>query len=327
MSHKGFLSIMTIVVVMRKIFLILVLALFLQAIWIPVHAQSPETEYFSETGHNVSGEFLSFYKSNPNAEYLYGYPITEQFMSRDGKTVQYFQRARFEYQTDLPESKRVILTPLGRETYTSTGLLDVGNSFSCRTYTETGFSVCFAFLEFLDANGGVSHFGYPISGFEYHEDKIVQYFERARLEWQPWRAEGFRVVITDLGRAYFDKLGEDPGLLAPVSPLNNAPRVITELRIRAFVWKAVSLASDEQMFFVIVQDQNMQPVPGASCTAVVNWPSGAKDSTIFNSDKNGVGIVSLAFQNQPYASLIYTDIACTYNGFTGKTTTSFRIWY
>ncbi|HNM36927.1 MAG TPA: hypothetical protein PKI33_07690, partial [Anaerolineales bacterium] len=198
---------------MRKTFTPIVLTLLLLAAWIPVHAQSVETQYFSETGHNVSGDFLAFYNSNPNAAYLYGYPITEQITGRDGKSVQYFQRARFEYRADLPEGQRVQLTQLGRETYTSTGLLDVGNSFACRNYPETGFSVCFAFLEFFDANGGVSQFGYPISGFEYHENKIVQYFERARLEWQPWRADGYRVVISDLGRAYFDKLGEDPALL------------------------------------------------------------------------------------------------------------------
>ena len=318
---------MTLVTLMRKIFAHIVVLFILLAAWRPVYAQTTETQYFSETGHNVSGDFLRFYNDNPNASYLYGYPITEQFNSLDGKTVQYFQRTRFEYRADLPEGQRVQITSLGRETYISTGELDVGNSFACRTYSETGFSVCFAFLEFFDQNGGVEQFGYPISGFEYHENKIVQYFERARLEWQPWRAEGLRVVISDLGRAYFDQLGEDPALLAPVSPLDNAPRVITDLRVRAFVWKAVTLTTDQQMFFVIVQDQNSQPVPGASCVAEVNWPNGLKDSTIINSDTNGVGIVSLAFYNQPYGSLIYTDITCTYLDLTANTTTSFRIWY
>ena len=311
---------------MKQVFTSIAVFFLLLTAWSPVRAQTTESEYFSETGHNVTGEFLSFYKSNPSAAYTYGYPITEQFTSRDGKTVQYFQRARFEYRADLPEGQRVQPTQLGREMYVSTGILNVGNSFACRTY-ETGFAVCFAFLEFFDANGGKSQFVYPISGFEYHENKIVQYFERARLEWQPWRAEGYRVVISDLGRAYFDKLGEDPALLVPVSPSNNAPRVVSELRVRAFVFKAVTLATDKQSFFVIVQDQNMQPVPDASCTAIVNWPNGAKDSTIIVSDTNGVGIISLEFSNQPYGSLIYTDIDCTYNNLTDKTTTSFRIWY
>jgi hypothetical protein len=312
---------------MRNIIAPFALLILLLPAWIPVQAQSGDSRYFSETGHNVSGEFLAFYQSNPNAEYIYGYPITEQFPSRDGRTVQYFQRARFELREDLPEGSRVQLTALGRETYVSMNPLDVGNSFACRMYAETGFSVCFAFLDFFDANGGAAQLGFPISGFEYHENKIVQYFERARLEWHPWRPEGLRVVISDLGRAYFDELGEDPALLLPVNPLDNAPRVISEVRVRAFVLKAVTLSTDDQSFFVIVQDQNKQPVADAECTAVVNWPNGMKDSTVLRSDKNGVGIISLAFSNQPYGSLIYVEISCSFNNLTGKTITSFRIWY
>lgn len=312
---------------MRKIIAFPLLLILLLSTWSPANAQTADSRYFSETGHNVAGEFLAFYNGNSNATLLFGYPITEQFTSRDGKTVQYFQRARFEYLPGNSDGQRVQFTLLGRETFVSTGALNVNNTFACRTYAETGFPVCFAFLEFFDKYGGVAQFGYPISGFEYHENKLVQYFEKTRLEWQPWRAEDQRVVISDLGRVYFDKLGEDPALLAPVSPMNNAPRVITDLRVRAFVWKAVTLATDNQLFFIIVQDQNMQPVPDANCTAVVNWPSGIKDSTIIRTNTNGVGIISLAFNDQPYGSLIYTDLSCTYNELVGTTTTSFRIWY
>lgn len=299
----------------------------LSASWVPVHAQAQDSRYFSETGHNISGEFLKFYNNNPNATFLYGYPITEEFTRRDGNRVQYFQRARFEYRADLPEGQRVQLTKLGRETYKSTGEVRVNNAFACRTYAETGFSVCFAFLEFFDKYGGVAQFGYPISGFEYHENKLVQYFENTRFEWQPWKIEGQRVVVSDLGRVYFDKLGEDPALLSPVNPLGNAPMVLTKLQVRAFPWKAVTLASDTQLFFVIVQDQTMQPVANANCTAVVHWPNGTDDSTIITTNSNGIGIVSLSFNNQPYGSLINTDVACTYNSLNATTTTSFRIWY
>lgn len=312
---------------MRKFFIIFVLPILLLSTWSPAHAQTSDSKYFSETGHNVTGEFLQYYNSNHEATLLYGYPITEEFTSKDGKTVQYFQRARFELNTSLPEGQQVQLTPLGRNMYSSTGALNVNNSFACRTYTETGFAVCFAFLEFFDKFGSVSQFGYPISGFEYHENKIVQYFENTRLEWQPWRAEGQRVVVSDLGRAYFDQLGEDPALLAPVNPVDNAPRVITDLKVRAFVWKAVTLSNDSQMFFVVVQDQNMQAVPEASCSVIVNWPNGVKDSTAMETNTTGIGIVSIQFNNQPYGSLIYTDISCTYNDLSGQTTTSFRVWY
>jgi len=312
---------------LRKSLSLLLAITLLTASWGIVSAQTPDTKYFSETGHNVTGEFLTFYNSNPNATFLYGYPITEQFISKDGKTVQYFQRARFEYVAEKPAGQRVQLTLLGRQTYISAGALNVDNPFACRLYVETGFSVCFAFLEFFDQYGGVSQFGYPISGFEYHENKLVQYFEKARLEWQPWMLEGQRVVVSDLGRIYFDRLGEDPALLAPASPLDNAPIIVTSLQVRAFAWKAVTLASDNQLFFVIVQDQNGAPVANANCTAVVHWPNGVNDSTIIATNTTGIGIISLQFQNQPYGSLIYVDVNCSLNSLSGTTTTSFRIWY
>ncbi|MBL8090054.1 MAG: hypothetical protein JNJ43_06985 [Anaerolineales bacterium] len=312
---------------LRKSLSLLIAITLLTASWGIVSAQTPDTKYFSETGHNVTGEFLTFYNNNPNATFLYGYPITEQFISKDGKTVQYFQRARFEYVAEKPAGQRVQLTLLGRQTYTSAGALNVDNPFACRLYVETGFSVCFAFLEFFDQYGGVSQFGYPISGFEYHENKLVQYFEKARLEWQPWMLEGQRVVVSDLGRIYFDRLGEDPALLAPASPLDNAPIIVTSLQVRAFAWKAVTLASDNQLFFVIVQDQNGAPVANANCTAVVHWPNGVNDSTIIATNTTGIGIISLQFQNQPYGSLIYVDVNCSLNSLSGTTTTSFRIWY
>jgi len=307
----------------------LVLAfLLLGANWVSALAQTMvEFRYFNETGHNVQGDFLKFYNSNPNATLIFGYPITEQVVSKDGKTVQYFQRARFELRADLPEGQRVQVTALGRETYVPSSPLDFYNSLACRQYPETGFSVCFAFLEFLDKYGGATQFGYPISSFEYHDNMIVQYFEKARLEWQPWKPEGQRVVISDLGRIYFDKLGEDPGLLPQVKPLDNTATAVLNLQVRAFVWKAVTLANDSQIIFIIVQDQALQPVPNAGCNVVVHWPDGRAESTTIATNTNGVGMVALSFSNQPYGSLIYTDVACTFDDKAATTTTSFRIWY
>ena len=312
---------------LRKFASLLFVFALLGASWGIVRAQATDTKYFNETGHNVTGEFLTFYNSNPNATFLYGYPITEQFTSKDGKTVQYFQRARFEYVAENAEGQRVQLTNVGRETYVTAGALDANNIFACRTYVETGFAVCFEFLEFFDQYGGVTQFGYPISGFEYHENKLVQYFEKARIEWRPWMLEGQRVAVSDLGYVYFNQLGEDPALLEFASPINNAPRVVTSLWVRVFSLKAVTLSNDSQSFFIIVQDQNNVPIANAICTAVVHWPNQTSDSTVIATNAAGIGIISLQFQNQPYGSLIYVDVNCGYDVLNAATTTSFRIWY
>jgi hypothetical protein len=201
----------------------------------------------------------------------------------------------------------------------------INNPFACRTYDQTGFSVCFAFLEFFDQNGGVEHFGYPISPFEFRNNQIVQYFENARFEWRPGLEESQRIGLTDLGRIYFDQVGEDPGFLKPV-PLNAGQNSVLSLRVRAFPDKAVTSSTGNQTIYVLVQDQNLQPVDGATGTATIRLASGLISQAQFTT-KRGVGTFKFDFNSLPNGQLVYVDISVTYNGLEGKTTTSFRIWY
>ena len=185
-------------------------------------------------------------------------------VSKDGKTVQYFQRARFER-----SANSVTLTPLGRETYTPEKQLVINNPLACQVFSETGYSVCFAFLEFFQQNGGVAQFGYPISPFEFRNNQIVQYFENARFEWRPGLAEGQRIGLTDLGRIYFDQLKEDPAFLKPSVQGVSGPNLVLDIQVRAFPKKAVTTPSDQQTIYVLVQDQNLQPVAGANGIATI----------------------------------------------------------
>jgi len=292
--------------------------------WESVQAQATDVEYFAQTGHYVRGNFLRYYQGASNPTLVFGYPLTEQFTSKDGKTVQYFQRARFEVSTDSLQG--VKLTPIGRETYSPGGQLVINNALACRTFTETGYSVCFAFLEFFEANGGVARFGYPISPFEFRNNQIVQYFENARFEWRPGQAEGQRIGLTDLGRIYFDQLGEDPAFLKP-STQDARLNLVLSLRVRAFPASAVTTSNGQQTIYILVQDQNLQPVAGASGFATIRLASGGTLQQAFEINSKGVGILKFAFQNQPNGQLVYVDISVSYNNLGGKTTTSFRIWY
>jgi hypothetical protein len=291
----------------------------------PAFAQSSGSEYFKETGHNVSGDFLAYYRSVSNAPLLFGYPITEAYL-KNGVTIQYFQRARFELMPNLPAGQRVRLTPIGRELYTPGERLNIFNPFACRYFAQTGFSVCYAFLDFFKQNGGVERFGQPISPFEYRNDLIVQYFENARFEWKPWMPDGQRVSVADLGRQYFDQQREDPNLLKPFVQ-GNQIGIPLQLQVRAFVWKAVTLASDQQLVYVIVQDQNLQPVSGAQGSATIRWADGTSGTIPFTTNTSGVGIVPLTFANQPYGKMVNIEIFVTKDGLSTTSTTSFRIWY
>lgn len=294
--------------------------------WTAAHAQSADVQFFPETGHSVEGEFLRYYRSAPEPKLVYGYPITEQITSKDGKTVQYFQRARFELRSDLPENQRVQLTALGQATYNPSDQLNLNNTAGCELFA-TGFSVCFAFLDFYKANGGGAQFGNPISPFEFHENLIVQYFETARFEWRADRPEGQRVVLTDLGRLYFEQLGENPALLKPVNPLDATINPILSIKVRAFVGKSVTTASGQQTVYVVVQSQTGQAVSNATGRATVRWPDGRAEDYFFSTNGSGLGTVTFNFADQKQGELVPIEIAVTYQGIAGTTRTSFRIWF
>jgi hypothetical protein len=293
-----------------------------------VHAQGTEKEqYFPETGHTVKGDFLRFYQNNADPALLYGYPITEQFTSRDGKTVQYFERARFEWNGSLTGDASILLTPLGQSMYESgSPKLDINNPAACKSF-QTGYQVCFAFLDFYQAHGGQAQFGNPISPFEFHENLIVQYFENTRFEWRADRPEGQRVVLTDLGRLYFNRLGEDQSQLRPLRPLDATISSVLAIHARAFVKYAITQPGGRETVYVVVQSQTNQPVANANGMATVHFTDGHTEEYYFTTNSSGLGSFTFSFENQAAGKLIPIEIIVTYQGFAARTTTSFRIWY
>jgi len=237
--------------------------------------QNGSPRHFPETGHLVEGEFLEFYQHLSNPELIYGYPITERMDSIDGLVVQYFQRARFELHPEAPEGQQVQLTPLGEQMHESVAPFALTkNPAICRPF-ETGFDVCYSFLEFFDRHGGAAQFGLPISEVEEREGRLVQYFQYARLEWHP---DGIgvdlsqEVQLTFLGRQYFEQLGEDPISLRQVD--GNFGQEIISLRVFAFPVHAVVSAQEKQSIYVIVQDQNLNPVTAMNVTLQITYPAG-----------------------------------------------------
>ena len=266
-----------------------------------VHAQEDIERYFPETGHWVRGVFLEFYEAATEPTLLYGYPITEAFAdARTGMRVQYFQRARFESHPDAADGQTVQLTPIGSLLYipNENPRLDISNALACRYFPATGFPVCFAFLDFFDRNGGVSRFGQPISGFEVYNGRIVQYFERARVEWYPELSGGLRVRPADLGRTYFDAIPEDPVLLEPAVNSFVLQTQVQELLASVFVQKAVAHATDGQQIFVVVRDQTLRPVARASVQLMILWPGGETQTTGLTTDRNGLAAASIAFRDR-----------------------------
>jgi poly(3-hydroxybutyrate) depolymerase len=79
----------------------------------------------------------------------------------------------------------------------------------CRTFAETGKTVCGRFLQYWDANGGLAQQGYPISS-EMQEKSamdgksyMVQYFERAVFELHPENQAPYDVLLSLLGVSFY----------------------------------------------------------------------------------------------------------------------------
>lgn len=292
-------------------------------------AQLGEELYFSETGHRVTGEFAAVFRNTPEALLVYGFPITEAFQdSVTGLIVQYFQRMRFELHPEASTpDQRVVLSPLGRYLYRPGQQLPMpGGGSACETFDASGFQVCYSFLDFFKEHGGVNQFGYPISNIEAHDERIVQYFERARFEWHPELPPGQRVTLTDLGARYFDQRGENPVRLLPVAD-SNLVTTILDLKVQAFPRHPVSGKSGKQTVFVTVRDQNSQPVSGAQILLTVNVPGGEQNRYVMpGTDANGISQFEFRYQSDA-TGVAELEILATFNGIEAETVSSFRIWW
>ncbi len=152
---------------------------------------SPDAIYYAQTGHNIFGGFRKFFETNGGID-IFGYPRTEELIE-DGKTVQYFQRARFEYHPEYAGTPyEVQLTLLSYQIRSgeppTARVAPIPTTETQQYFPETGHSVHFAFLKFFRENGGIYIFGYPITQEVIEDGKIVQYFQRARFEYHPQHA-------------------------------------------------------------------------------------------------------------------------------------------
>ncbi|HUE76093.1 MAG TPA: hypothetical protein VMP10_04625 [Chloroflexota bacterium] len=69
--------------------------------------------FFAETGHTVGDSFLQYWETRGALD-VFGLPITPELVE-NGRTIQYFQRTRFEWHPENPAPYRVLLGLLGDE--------------------------------------------------------------------------------------------------------------------------------------------------------------------------------------------------------------------
>ena len=284
----------------------------------------------SINGHIVQGEFLKFYRSARDPLLVFGYPITDEFVDPVTHVMtQYFQKARFDL-ISTPAGQIIQLAALGQSLHTDgapTASIPTNGS-ACRLFQQTDKNVCFAFLQFYDGNNGPVFFGDPISDIEIRDGRYVQYFERARLEWQPDSPSDQHVALTDLGTIEFYARGIHPDVPDNLNIGIPDPQT-TVLNVHAFVDRALLPAYSQQTIYIIVQDQKLAPVQGADISVKVYHPGRAEPQllTPFITTENGISSEQFSIDNIPEKDVVRIEVTASYEGLSTNTTTWFRVWW
>jgi hypothetical protein len=307
----------------------------------------------------MQGEFLEFF-NRYGGEEIFGLPRTEEI--RQGElTVQYFQRVRMEYHPRNPAPYRVQLSLLGDLLgYRAAPLLPSSysrNSATRRYYPETGHTVCYGFLHYFDSHGGLTVFGYPITELTMEGGRVVQYFQRAKLESHPEYAA--QITVGNLGDEYFQREGLPqsyleraapigaersssetvlnpwyiPTPVTPVAPMPfpNAPlpteRPVGQFQVSASVKYPITGQGGYQTVYVRVSDEWGQALQGAGVEAVVHFRDG--DRLLRGGDTDASGHSSLSFDigYPPPGYTVIIDANVTYGGRTATAVTSFIPWW
>jgi hypothetical protein len=174
---------------------------------------------FELTGNTIRGAFSRYWEANGGLA-RFGYPLTEEIVEPEGgtglpRTVQYFERARFEHFPELSGTAyEVQLGLLGNAILLRQGVdwralpKVSGAPEDCLFFEASGHSLCPPFRQYWEQNGGLVHLGlpltepYPQQG-QGRPDYTVQYFERARMEAHPeFEGTPYEVLLGLLGREW-----------------------------------------------------------------------------------------------------------------------------
>jgi hypothetical protein len=214
-----------------------------------VRAQS-EQRCFPETGFCISGQLRAFWERQGGLP-VFGFPTDTQHRGNiEGTSLQaqWFERTRLELHPENSPPYEVLLGRIGVERLEQQGrdwhdFPVIGPGADCRTFSETGHSICRAFLSYweehgfeLDGQPGVSYseslalFGLPLSDIHIEEIEgrafLVQWFERARFELHPENSPPYNVLL--------GLLGNEVRVASTASPTNVLPTItlsITPTRI------------------------------------------------------------------------------------------------
>ncbi len=308
----------------------------------PPDQANPDCTYIHETGFYICDEFRHYFEQWGGIE-IFGYPITRMFDDPTrGIKVQYFQRARMELHPENPAPYTVLLGLLVDELgYPNSPPIppDQAPTGGLHFYfPETGHVVSYAFWDYFKAKGGLDIFGYPRTEFLLEDGRIVQYFQRARMEWHPEAPAGSpQIRLTNLGEMYVERFRAtipaealEPESLPNALSIPQTPPapVVTNLHVSASVKYVITGRTGGQTVFVYATDQQNRPIQGAQVKMVIHYPSGDQLYT-FEDPTNDSGFTDFYFNISPTprGQKVVIGITLTYDNLTATTQTFFIPWW
>lgn len=146
---------------------------------------------FPETGQCISGAIRDYWERNGGLP-VFGFPTSAQTIEDvEGVAlpVQWFERDRLEIQANGAITAGRLGARLLELQQTPWQRGAQRPARGCQFFAATGYTSCGAFAQYWAKNGGLTRFGYPITG-EYRtviegRELTVQYYERRRFELHP----------------------------------------------------------------------------------------------------------------------------------------------
>lgn len=108
--------------------------------------------------------------------------------------------------------------------------------------------------------------------------------------------------------------------------LTNTTRV-QELFPKGSVLSPVVGSNASQLVFLIVRDQNLNPVEGAASLVTVHFPDEVQNWLMPLTDEYGVSKLVLEIKNQPPGTSVVLEFQIVFDELEASTRDSFRIWW
>jgi hypothetical protein len=137
------------------------------------------------------------------------------------------------------------------------------------------------------------------------------------------------VTISQLGRPAYDKYVGNPIYLLPTGPNITSDVPVTSITARAFVRDPLLAPGQQETIYLIVQDQDLNPLKGVQVSYVAIYPDG-NNIAYHSMDETGAdGVLMITLPVSRIAPRQVVELQLTVEFQTLKTSarTWFRIWY